>query len=178
MHPESTPDRGLVRWVVPFGTVPFVGMVASMPGPLGDRLVRGEVTVAVTADSVDIGLSPPLTWRADGAVLRAELAAALAVPAGWAPRADVAAHTPSEALDLELARRAQEAVDGAPGDRVRSHGGEVELVGVRDGEVMLELSGACGHCAAASFTLMAHFENELRRLAPGIVHVRAATRRG
>lgn len=178
MHPEALPDPGVVRWVVPYDTLPFAGRAGLVPGPLGARLARGEVAVEVGPGSVLVGLTPPLTWRTDGPAIRAELAEALAEPGGWAPRDAGTALPPGDALAAELARRAQEAVDGAPGDYIRSHGGQVRLVGVHGGEVRLELSGACGHCPASSFTLSTHFENELRKVAPGMVRVRSVRHRG
>lgn len=35
---------------------------------------------------------------------------------------------------------------------IRMHGGDVLLVGVKDGVVTLQISGACAHCSLANLT--------------------------
>lgn len=51
----------------------------------------------------------------------------------------------------------------------RSHGGEIELVGVSDeGDVTIRLHGACRGCPMSSMTLKHGIEEQLRTLVPGV----------
>lgn len=173
MHPESAPDPAVVRWVVPFGTLAFTGPVGSVPGPLGERLAAGQASVILDATGVIVRLEPPLTWPSDGAAIRTELSSALTRPEEWTPQRETDVMSAGEELDARLRERVLAAIEGEAGDYVRSHGGEVRLVDVQDGEVLLDLQGACRGCPASAFTLQRRFETDLRRLAPGVVRVRA-----
>ena len=57
-------------------------------------------------------------------------------------------------------------------DRVRpymeSHGGDVELVGVRDGVATIRLRGSCSDCAASSATLELAVKQALEEVAPDL----------
>lgn len=174
MHPETTADPDVLRWMVPAGVLPFVGLVAAAPGLLQERLARGQVEIELRPTAMVVRLVPPASWRSEGAAVRSELAAALHDPSGWvlAQGAVGVSGSSSAVLDAELAQAVREAIAGRAGEYVRSHGGEVELVDVVGGEVLLRLSGACGQCAASTFTLQRHFEAELRAMAPGVVRVR------
>ena len=54
---------------------------------------------------------------------------------------------------------------------LKSHGGDCELVSVRDGIVRLKLHGTCGSCASSSITLKNAVEDALFEAAPDIVEV-------
>ncbi len=58
-------------------------------------------------------------------------------------------------------------------DQVRpylhSHGGEVEVLGVRNGVVRVRLTGACSGCTASAVTLREGVEEALREGLPGFV---------
>ena len=55
----------------------------------------------------------------------------------------------------------------------RSHGGEIELVGVsEEGEVTIRLSGACRGCPMSGITLKFGIEEQLRTLVPGVGKIR------
>lgn len=166
MHPEATGDLASLRWVTATSGLPH-GPVTATPGPLGERLARGELSIEVTPAAVVITLSEPLTWRRDGTAIRTELTAALAERGAWRAAGGSA---PAD-IDAALSRLAQEAIAGAPGDYVRSHGGSVELVGVCNGHVTLRLTGACAGCPASGATLHRGFEDELRRRCPELVSV-------
>ncbi len=56
----------------------------------------------------------------------------------------------------------------------RSHGGEIELVGVNDeGDVTLRLHGSCRGCPMSSLTIRHGVEEQLRILVPGVRRVEA-----
>lgn len=51
----------------------------------------------------------------------------------------------------------------------RSHGGEIELVGVDDaGDVTIRLRGACRGCPMSALTLKHGIEEQLRQMVPGV----------
>jgi len=51
----------------------------------------------------------------------------------------------------------------------RSHGGEIQLVGVTDdGDVKIKLRGACNGCPMSDITLKHGIEMQLKRMVPGV----------
>ena len=54
---------------------------------------------------------------------------------------------------------------------LQSHGGDVDLVSVRDGIVRLSLRGSCGSCPSSSLTLKSAVEDALFEAAPDIVEI-------
>lgn len=54
---------------------------------------------------------------------------------------------------------------------LKSHGGDCELVSVRDGIVRLKLHGTCGSCPSSSLTLKNAVEEALYEAAPDIVEI-------
>lgn len=56
---------------------------------------------------------------------------------------------------------------------VQSHGGAIEVLGVRGGIVRVRLSGACAGCTASAITLQQGVERALREGLPGFVALEA-----
>ena len=55
---------------------------------------------------------------------------------------------------------------------LRSDGGDIKVVGVRDNLVVeVELQGACAHCAQAAMTMKAGVEEAVRRAVPEVTEV-------
>jgi len=54
---------------------------------------------------------------------------------------------------------------------LKSHGGDCELISVRDGIVRLELHGTCGSCPSSSLTLRNAVEEALFAAAPDILEI-------
>ena len=54
---------------------------------------------------------------------------------------------------------------------LQADGGDVELVDVKDGVVILRLTGACGGCPMAAMTLRNGIERGLREEVPGVKEV-------
>lgn len=61
---------------------------------------------------------------------------------------------------------------------IHSHGGQVELLGVKDGVVELRMSGSCAGCAASAMTLKRGIEEALRNHYPGFREVVAEEAEG
>lgn len=175
LHPQADPARPeRVRWIVPAGTVPATGPVATAPTPLAGLLADGVLAaVVVEAGAVVTDLAPGHRWAADGPRVRTALHAALAEPGGWVTRSAVG---PDD--DTALWENVRRLLDGPVGDVARSHGGHIELVDVRDGQVRVRLTGACQGCPAARYTLRHRLEGELRRHHPqlrGVVDLNASS---
>ncbi|MFD2768026.1 NifU family protein [Micromonospora eburnea] len=165
-HPQADPRRPeRVRWILPGGVLPVTDGPVPVPPPLAALLADGTLTdVTVAADAVVTDLTPGRRWVDDGPRVRTALHAALGDPAGWCGG-------PGPALpdsDESVRRSVRRLLDGSVGDFVRSHGGSIELVGVRDGVVRVRLAGACDGCPAARYTLRNRVEAELRRHHAGL----------
>jgi len=57
--------------------------------------------------------------------------------------------------------------------QLQADGGDVELVGVKDGIVKVKMKGACAGCPMSTMTLQMGIENFLKKKIPGIVRVEA-----
>uniref|UniRef100_UPI002ACD8775 NifU family protein n=1 Tax=Chloroflexus sp. TaxID=1904827 RepID=UPI002ACD8775 len=66
--------------------------------------------------------------------------------------------------------RARRVLDGAR-PYMQSHGGDAELVEVRDGVAYVRLHGSCNGCSLSAFTLRKHVEEALLREVPEITRL-------
>lgn len=174
IHPVAGSDEHTLRWRVPADRLPSEGEALLVPEPLATSLRQGVVTrIVVGGGGVDITLGAHRTWRADGPALRTALLAALESPEEWVTVMDGQARAGRDTtLDDRLSRAARDALAGEVGDLARSHGGRIELESVRDGVVMVRMSGACHGCPAAGITLHTRLERALRRDHPDLKEVR------
>ncbi|MFE1895116.1 NifU family protein [Streptomyces yangpuensis] len=166
------PDRSdRLRWIIPAGILTGTGPLAEVPEPLAALLADGTLAqIALEGDAVVTRLGADRTWPREGARIRSALHTALDDPDGWIPVTSSAA-CDDDALLYGVAR---EVLAGQVGDFARSHGGRIDLVGVRDGIVTVRLGGACHGCPASWFTLHQRLERQLRRRHPGLREVRNA----
>jgi len=161
VHPEATDDPAVLRWVVPVGTLGFVGEPSGVPAPLQDLYAAGVLTGSVVVEpaAVLLQIGDGHSWRTDGPLVRRALQAALARPGEWQP--------PTGATDDDLLRAAvDEVLAGEVGDFVRGHGGVIDVLTIDDGEVTVELGGACAGCPASGLTVQQRFEAAVRRHYP------------
>lgn len=187
VHPTAGPDPRTVRWHVPPGTLTVRGTVTSLPERLTELVEDGLVTRIVTATAhVDVTLAGDATWSVAGARVRSALLADLGHPDEWyavsrpagvieeaaAPGCDGPGGTAD--ADAELRAAALALLDGDVGGLARSHGGALALESVQDGVVTVRMGGACSGCPAASVTLHARFERDLRAACPDLREVRGA----
>lgn len=54
---------------------------------------------------------------------------------------------------------------------LESHGGDIELVDVKDGKVFVRLTGACGCCPHSQMTLKMGVEHIIKELVPEVTEV-------
>jgi Fe-S cluster biogenesis protein NfuA len=71
---------------------------------------------------------------------------------------------------LDLQTRVQQALEGVR-PYLRSHGGNVELTGIRDGVVTLRLHGSCHSCPSSSVTMQQTIEEAIYGKAPEVAAV-------
>lgn len=167
IHPEAVDgDVDTLRWAIPAATLGIIGAPSHLPAGL-QALVDDHVVTSVSVEpaAVRTTLAAGQSWRDHGARVRAALQQGLATPEQW-QSSDV----DSSADDL-LRAVVRQVIDGEVGDYIRSHGGRVELIGVHDHDVEVELAGACAHCPAAEFTLTRRIETGIRALYPELGRV-------
>jgi Fe-S cluster biogenesis protein NfuA len=70
-------------------------------------------------------------------------------------------------IDLDLLNETLEYIRPA----LQADGGDMILLGVKDGKVTLQLVGACGGCPLSTMTLTAGIERILRDRVPGVSEV-------
>lgn len=167
IHPEAVADDPqMLRWVMPAGTLGFVGRPAEVPPPLRDLYAAGVLVppTLVEPGAVQLRIAPGRSWRVDGARVRTALQAALARPDGW--RAPVGASD-----DDVLRAAAGEVLTTELGEYVAGHGGRIEILEVVDGRITIELGGACAGCPASGVTVQRRFEDAVRRRCPELREV-------
>jgi Fe-S cluster biogenesis protein NfuA len=164
IHPQTYPgDPNRLRWIVPASLLGVVGPVRCVPPSLAALLADGTLAeIMVEPAGVVTRLGSGRDWAAAGPRVRVALHAALAEPADWTVASDV----DDQAADASLHAMVRQLLDGAAGQFARSHGGSIELVGVRDGIVTVRLGGACHGCPAARLTLHQRLERHLRQQCP------------
>ena len=57
--------------------------------------------------------------------------------------------------------------------QLQAHGGDIELIGVKDGVVTVKLTGACAGCSMAQMTIKMGVERHLKTKIPGVKRVDA-----
>lgn len=140
--------------------VPVAEAVLSVPG-VQEIVIEGNALTALCR--------PDATWDdlqdrvryAIGTALRRDAAD---TPAGAAPLDD------DQTYDLveQILRR-----DINPA--VANHGGEVELIDVQDGTVVVRMMGGCQGCGMANVTLRQGVEAHLQRVVPGLKGIQDIT---
>jgi|TARA_B110000977_G_scaffold61501_1_gene83625 Fe-S cluster biogenesis protein NfuA len=71
----------------------------------------------------------------------------------------------------EIVEQIKEVIETHAKPAVASHGGNIEFVSYTDGNVLLELQGACSGCAGSTMTLKMGVEGMLRHFVPEITNV-------
>jgi len=160
------------RPVHPGGPYFFDSKERAAGSPLVERLfaLSGITHVLVTGNVVTVGKEPSEEWSglksAIGTVIRTQLLTGM--PA--------ILDTPRNAVtggrsDADVRRVVQELLDREVNRSIASHGGEISIIDVRDGDLFVVMSGGCQGCAASAVTLRKGFEVMVRRVAPEIVEI-------
>ena len=164
------------RTVHPGGPFFFDSSERAAGSPLLERLfaLPSVAHVLVTDNVVTIGKEPGASWSGlksqIGTVIRTQLLTG--VPAILeAPRDASTGSRP----DAEIRRVVQELLDREVNRSIAAHGGRISIVDLRDGNLIIAMSGGCQGCAASQVTLRQGFEVMVRRVAPEIVDIIDAT---
>ena len=73
----------------------------------------------------------------------------------------------------EIVTQIKELIETNVKPAVANHGGVIEFVSYDDGDLLLELGGACSGCAGSTMTLKMGVENMLKHFVPEIKNVEA-----
>jgi Fe-S cluster biogenesis protein NfuA len=160
------------RSVHPGGPFLFADKERAAGSPLAERLfaLTSVSSVLVAENIVTVGKEPSASWddlkRAVGAAIRTQLLTG--VPAILEARSDSRAGRRSAE---EVRAVVQELLDREVNRSIAGHGGKISIVDVRDGKLLIAMSGGCQGCAASQVTLRQGFEVMVRRVAPEIINI-------
>ena len=157
------------RPVFPGGAFDCKSKEAAAGSPLLEALfeLKGIREVFVTGDSITISKDSEEEWQ----VLGREVGRTIRelIKSGKQLVADDAKQPVPP--DDEIKRIVDEMFENEINPAIASHGGFVECVAVKDGQVMLRLSGGCQGCASSSMTLRHGIERSIRDRIPGVGEV-------
>ena len=159
------------RMVHPGGPFFFDNKERAAGSPLIERLfaLPGVAHVLVTENVVTVGKESNASWSglkaAIGAAIRTQLLTA--VPAILPRYANPPGRRPGE----EVLEVVQELLDREINPPIARHGGKISIVDLREGNLLIAMSGGCQGCAASQVTLRQGFEVMVRRVAPEIVDI-------
>jgi NFU1 iron-sulfur cluster scaffold homolog, mitochondrial len=140
--------------------------------PLVERLFQlpGVAHVLVAGNVVTVGKESHTAWSglnaSIGAVIRSQLLTGICAILESPLRAGA-----SKRSDAEVRATVQDLLDRVVNRSIASHGGQISIVDVRDGKLLIAMSGGCQGCTASQVTLKDGFELMVRRIAPEIVDI-------
>ncbi|KUH93553.1 hypothetical protein AU190_09945 [Mycolicibacterium acapulense] len=160
LHPESTSDPHLIRWVTPGRELPHDCQ------ELGALLADGTLRhVEIAPGEVRTRLAEDRSWSVDGPRVRSALFLALSAP------------TPGPSSADELRRHITELVEREVAPIAGAHGGSITVESVVDGVVTVDFGGACAGCTLRGRTLNDLLADAVQTRYPQIREVRAAPKR-
>ena len=176
IHTERTPNPDSVKWVVGQailedgqwldfgpGTGPEVSPLAA--GLLG---IPGVTKVLLGTDIVTVSKASEAGWRELG---QAVTEAIRDWVASGLPALGAAYEPPARRPDDAVEARIRTILETEVAPYVEQDGGEITLVGFRDGVVEVALRGACEGCPSSTITLKMGVEARLREEIPEVQSV-------
>ncbi len=160
------------RTVHPGGPFFFESRDQAAGSPLVERLFQlpGVAHVLVAGNVVTVGKESHSAWSglnaSIGAVIRSQMLTGLCAILESPLRAGA-----SKRSDAEVRVVVQGLLDREVNRSIASHGGQISIVDVRDGTLLIAMSGGCQGCTASQVTLKDGFELMVRRVAPEIVNI-------
>jgi Fe-S cluster biogenesis protein NfuA len=160
------------RPVHPGGPFFFENQEQAQGSPLVERLfdLPGVAHVLVAGNVVTVGKESSPAWSAlnasIGAVIRSQLLTGICAILESPRRAGT-----SQRSDAEVRTVVQSLLDREVNRSIANHGGQISIVEVRDGKLLIAMSGGCQGCTASQLTLKDGFELMVRRVAPEIVEI-------
>lgn len=158
LHPETTADPAVLRWVITGRSDSLAGPVEAANSPLQQLLREGVLAAAVGGPGwVETTLSEGHAWWEIGNQVRSAVAQS------------VSAAAQGEVTEADLRGVAQEVLERDVAPIAGAHGGRIEIVSVTGRTVRVSLDGACHGCPAAKVTLHERFQTSLRERVPDAV---------
>jgi len=160
------------RPVHPGGPFFFENQEQAQGSPLVERLfdLPGVAHVLVAGNVVTVGKESSPAWSAlnasIGTVIRSQLLTGICAIIE-SPRREGT----SRRSDAEVRTVVQSLLDREVNRSIANHGGQISIVEVRDGKLLIAMSGGCQGCTASQVTLKDGFELMVRRVAPEIVEI-------
>ena len=167
-HPDVCIFR-VDRPVFPGGAYDCKSAEQATGSPLLEALfaLKGIREIFITGDSITISKDSDEEWqvlgRDVGRTIRELINSGKPLMAE-----DLKQPVPS---DEEIKKIVDEMFENEINPAIASHGGFVECVGVKDGQVMLRLAGGCQGCASSSQTLRYGIERSIRERIHGVGEV-------
>lgn len=150
----------------------FADTVQAASAPLAVTLfaLPGVASVLIADNTVSVSKSADTSWQnlkaAIGAAIRSQLLSGL--PAVLA----AAVATQAQGRSSEVVREiVQDILDREVNRSIASHGGEISIVDLREGQLYVRMSGGCQGCASSEATLKQGFEVMVKRAAPEITEI-------
>lgn len=174
IHTERTPNPASVKWVLGRRLLEDgvrAGFLTGTPtdvSPLAARIlaVPGVTEVLVGADAITVSKSAQVEgWRDLG---QAVTQAIEAWGASGEPVLGEAYSPPVRASDNAVETKIRRILADEIAPYVEQDGGEISLVGFRDGIVEVSLRGACQGCPSSTVTLKLGVEARLREEIPEV----------
>lgn len=142
-------------------SAPLAATLFALPGVASVLIADNIVTVSKAVDA---------SWQAlkaaIGAAIRAQLLSGS--PAVLATAVIAQAKGRSTEIVREIV---QDILDREVNRSIASHGGEISIVDLRDGQLYVRMSGGCQGCASSEATLKQGFEVMVKRAAPEITEI-------
>jgi Fe-S cluster biogenesis protein NfuA len=160
------------RTVHPGGPFFFDDRERGAGSPLVERLfaLPGVAYVLVAENVVTVGKEPGASWfglkSAIGTGLRTQLLTGIPAILEATALAGALERTGAESRAV-----IQKLLDQEVNRSIASHGGQISIVDVRDGNLFIAMSGGCQGCAGSKVTLRQGLEVMLRSVAPEIVNI-------
>jgi Fe-S cluster biogenesis protein NfuA len=135
--------------------------------PLAERMIglSGVEKIQLIGHLLVVAKSPDREWKDLGPEIESVLASYLV--SGDALRPEDVQQT-MMLIGRNTREKIQYLVDTQINPGVAEHGGSIQVVEVRDGDVYLRFHGGCQGCEAADFTLKQGIETIVRRVVPEI----------
>ena len=160
------------RTVHPGGPLFFENREQAAGSPLVERLFQlpGVAHVLVAGNVVTVGKESNTAWSglngSIGAVIRSQLLTGICAILDRPMRARA-----SKRSDAEVRAAVQGLLDREVNRSIASHSGQISIVDVRNGKLLIAMSGGCQGCTASQVTLKYGFELMVHRVAPEIVDI-------
>ena len=150
----------------------FADQAQAASAPLAATLfgLPGVASVLIADNTVSVSKSADTSWQtlksAIGAAIRAQLLSGLPAVLATAVTAQ------AQGRSSEIVRGiVQDILDREVNRSIASHGGEISIVDLREGQLYVRMSGGCQGCASSEATPKQGFEVMVKRAAPEITEI-------